>query len=266
MACRAGLSISRTSRRAATPLALSPSAARCRSERTVTHAAARGDALQLVDPGRRLGHGLYDCQTAEHVECIALAPEVCIGQADAPRNGIDEDFASASRFAPRDGDALEAAAGDAFPTGVAELTSERKGMLAARRASDRLRGVAIGAKARRLSSPAAPARAIDRARRSPPGGHRAAAARARASIRRMRPASRRQRCWQELDVTELAAHRGGGSPSPTVGRLSGQAGVQERRQASAVVGSMIVVTRATLVGGKPPRRACSRTSSSLGAT
>lgn len=38
-----------------------------------------------------------------------------------------------------------------------------------------------------------------------------------------------------------------------------------RHYASAVVGSMIVLTSETLLAGKPPREACSRTISSLGA-
>ncbi len=40
---------------------------------------------------------------------------------------------------------------------------------------------------------------------------------------------------------------------------------RDRRYRSAVVGSMIALTSATELAGKPPWRACSRTSSSFGA-
>ena len=59
------------------------------------------------------------------------------------------------------------------------------------------------------------------------------------------------------------ARRGGGSLGPRGADPSSVAAMRRCHQASAVVGSMIAATWATLLAGKPARRACSRTRSSL---
>ena len=62
---------------------------------------------------------------------MTLEPEIAIGQADATPDRIDKDFDSALRISTRHSDAAQAATGDAFPTGVAELAAERKSMFEA---------------------------------------------------------------------------------------------------------------------------------------
>ena len=84
-----------------------------RTHSEFAHAAARGEALQLVNPGRRLRHDTRDRQTAQCIECIALAPEVSIGQANATGDCVDKDLDGALGVAACDSDAAEATAGDA---------------------------------------------------------------------------------------------------------------------------------------------------------
>ncbi len=65
-------------------------------------------------------------------------------------------------------------------------------------------------------------------------------------------------------VRTTGKSRAPGAPDPDFETWEGEPAAQAV-QPSAVVGSIIVITCATLLAGNPPCAACSRTSSSLGA-